>query len=413
MRNFRKLLQLQGSITYAVAPDSGVHIADNPGYVCYSGEEVISHELADGEIIAKALDALDDMEERFDTDFPNLNPKKFRPAAMGVQMIRLNDPEQRYKIYYHSSMKQNKPPVYSGDEVQLAQSLENLMIQDDETIPVHRRNYRCTEPGLITNSDTAHPGSSLGSRFYIVDQNGQYLPPCGSDLADDAGLIGCKHILAIAGAIAITAGPATSTNGDTTSYLWYHRKQVRPQISCRINSRESFRTAHRIALKMRPDAAAHQDRYIIAKVADKLIQQISCELDRCVAFKMTNRLHFSDAHQKASEAANQIDPQMASLIAREICPQLDPETISVIFAKVIDAVVGLVANQLAVKPTIRSRTSITVDKNPHPVTSMTVEQLKLQLQSQEPPKIVKDMETRFEQARARGELSAFEDYLEK
>ena len=173
--------------------------------------------MIDFEVRAKALQALDDVEERFDTDFPNLNPKNFMPRAMGIQIIEVKEPEPRYHIYYHSSMKQNTQPDYNGEDVQLAQEFKDLVIVDDKTVPVQRRAYRCTEPGLFTNSRTTNPGSSSGSRIYIVDRNGQSLPPCGSNISDRADRVGCHHFVETAEAKVISGGAAGSYYGCLSS----------------------------------------------------------------------------------------------------------------------------------------------------------------------------------------------------
>jgi hypothetical protein len=140
------------------------------------------------------------MEESFDTDFPHLSPRKIMPEEMSVQIAQMTGTEQCYKIYYNCSMRQHKTPVFYGSKVALTEQFQQLVLQHNEDIANHRRDYRCTEPGLLTSSGNEFPGSALGSRVYIVDKNGQFLPPCGGDLGADAGQIGCSHFIATVGA---------------------------------------------------------------------------------------------------------------------------------------------------------------------------------------------------------------------
>lgn len=349
----------------------------NSSLVCYSGQEFVSQDLTNSEIRAKALVALDDMEERFDTDFPELRPRKFMPGAMGIQVIRLNEPEQEgFKIYYHSSMKekkekkkQNMSPPHDSKEVQLEEGFKRLMIDDDDgTLPIHRTKYRCAEPGLFTNSRTEHPESSSGSRVYIINRNGQYLPPC---IPADAAEIGCHHIVAKAEAVDIRNGWASSGKGYTLAYHWYHAEQVRLPISCHMTPRKVSGIARRIAIvmaekrapsnvttepsQMAPAAATQRDWQYIAR---KLALRISSAFDENVAQKMTNRLAFDDAWYKASEVYDQITPHKALEIAQEVCPEIDSATVSEITALVVEKVHGWAAGQLATRPILRSMTSI-------------------------------------------------------
>ena len=109
-------------------------------------------------------------------------------------------------------------------------------MNDDKTIPIHQTKYHYIEPGLFTNSRTAYLESSPGSCIYIINRNGQFLPPCGSDLSDDAARIGCHHIVAKADAVAVYKGWALSGIGKTMIYHWYDAEQVRLLISCHIGS---------------------------------------------------------------------------------------------------------------------------------------------------------------------------------
>jgi hypothetical protein len=175
-----------------IKPNHSIHATLNPAFFCYSGHEIVSHALSDAEVRMKALTALDDIEDSFNQDFPELSQKKYMPGAMGVQIVELSDLEQGYGIYYHSSMKQNNADNYAGEDIQLAEDFKGHMTQDDGTLPAHRRSYRCTEPGLFTNSETGHPGSSTGSRIDFVDKKGEFLPPCGGELGNTLYETGCQ-----------------------------------------------------------------------------------------------------------------------------------------------------------------------------------------------------------------------------
>lgn len=146
-------------------------------------------------------------------------------------------------------MKQNVRPSYNGEEIELTEKFRNFVIDDDDKIPVHRRGYRCSEPGL-TNFTAAHPESSPSSRVYIVDLNGQFLPPCDNDMADGADQIGCRHFVVTAEVMAIPGGCASSTVEDTIEYFWYHPEQVRLRICCRMPSYKVSKIACRIASGM-------------------------------------------------------------------------------------------------------------------------------------------------------------------
>lgn len=203
----RKLLIIDPPL---VAPSKDFHATLNSSFVCYSDQQFVSRDLSNFEIKDKALQTLNDMKKRFDTDFPNLNLKNFMSEAMGIQIIEVKEPEPGYHIYYHSSMKQNTRPDYHGEEVQLTENFQDLVIVDDNTVPVYRRAYRCTEPDLFTNFRTANPGSSSGSRIYIVDRNNYFLSSCDSNISDEEDRIDCHHFVKTAEAKVIPDGAAGS-----------------------------------------------------------------------------------------------------------------------------------------------------------------------------------------------------------
>lgn len=124
--------------------------------------------MSDAEVREKALTALDDMWTNFGTDYPHVSRKKYMPGAIGARIVRLSDPEQGYEMYYHSSMKQNKAGSYADKEIHLEENFKSCMTRDGGTLPAHRRNYRCIEPDLFTNSDARHLGSGTGSRIYLT-----------------------------------------------------------------------------------------------------------------------------------------------------------------------------------------------------------------------------------------------------
>jgi hypothetical protein len=134
MRNFRKATK--EVFIPKVKPDNGAHATSNRGYVCYSGEETASHSPSEGAIRASALQTLDDMEERFDTDFPNLSPRKFMPGAMGVRVTQATGTEQCYEIYYHSSMRQHKAPLFDGRQVALIEKFQQLVLRTMDISPI-------------------------------------------------------------------------------------------------------------------------------------------------------------------------------------------------------------------------------------------------------------------------------------
>ena len=416
-----------------VTPSNDFHASLNPGFVCYSGQEFVSQDLADFEIRHKALQALDDMAERFDTDFPNLDPKKFMPGAMGIQIIEVKEPETGYHIYYHSSMKQNTEPDYHGEDVQLAEEFQDLVIVDDKTVPVHRRAYRCTEPGLFTNSRTTNPGSSSGSRVYIVDQNGHFLPPCGSNISDDANRIGCHHFVTTAGARVIPGGAAGRYFEGGVGYYWYEPEYVRPPISCRrMNPRTAATIASQIVsetVKERadgslniassqatPPASISEDReyrYKIRAIACELIRYLTQKLDDELAQQMTNRLEFSDAHEKVTEAIRKLSIKRALKIARKVHPDMNSQICAAVYSKVIREVTGWATGQLAVKPIIRSMGAISFDDKPHPLDRMTVEEGKAFIENvnQEPPDFFKKFDEEMNEAYKRGEPMALPRYI--
>jgi hypothetical protein len=422
MRNFRKATK--EVFVPKVKPDNGAHATSNRAYVCYSGEETVSHSPSEGEIRASALQALDDMEESFDTDFPNLSPRKFMPGAMGVQVTQATGTEQCYKIYYHSSMRQHKAPLFNGSQVALTEKFQQLVLQDDGHIANHRREYRCTEPGLLTNSGNEFPESALGSRVYIVDKNGQFLPPCGGDLGADTGQIGCSHFIATAGVVAVPNGPASTTSGNTTGYFWYRKEQVRPKITCRISGRKASRMISSITKEINSalsaahssGAAVNLDQKQLSGVktlVGKLIKEISFELDRKICSRMTNRLSFPDAYEKASNEAHKAVDRMAAPIAHEVAPSLDNETVSAIVSKVLDAIVVEVANRISSKPPLRSMTGISVNEIPHPVDSMTVQELRSALQSRTSSRFAEGIDKSVQEETERNGPSAFQKWLDE
>lgn len=433
MRNFRKnrkLLQIDPPL---VAPSKDFHATLNPGFVCYSGQEFVSRDLTDFEIRAKALQALDDMEERFDTDFPKLNPKKFMPGAMGIQIIEGKEPEPGYHVYYHSNMKQKTRPDYNSEDVQLAEEFQDLVIVDDKTVPVHRRAYRCTEPGLFTNSRTTNPGSSSGSRIYIIDRNGQSMPPCGSNISHGADRIGCHHFVETAEAKVISDGAAGSYYEGGVGYYWYGSEQVRPPISCRMmGSRMAARLASQIASEIveeradrslntalsqvTPPAPLQEDlefEHKIRAIARELTRYLSQTLDEKLARRMTNRLHFSDAHKKVDEAIDKLDANEALMVAQKVQPDINSTICAAIYSKVITEVAGWAAGQLAVKPIIRSMKAISFDDEPHPLERMTNEECRAFLRNlnQEPPDFFTKFDGEMTEAYKRGEPMALPRYI--
>ncbi|KAF4461661.1 hypothetical protein FALBO_11543 [Fusarium albosuccineum] len=231
------------------------------------------------------------MDERFPTDYPHLSRAKFMPGAMGVQVVKPSDSNQGYEIYYHSSMRMTNMK-HERHELQLAESFRKLVIQDNGDLPVHRRDYRCTEPGLFTNSTEANPEHNPSSRIYIVDSLGQFLPPCGGDNGDVVPETGCAHIVAKFDAITIGDGAAAtnSTVGNKLSYFWYHPIQNRPRICCVIPSRIAAKIAHNVVDEINKEASStmHQQCiWVNEAIALEMTKAISNKLDRKIASKMT------------------------------------------------------------------------------------------------------------------------------
>ena len=124
------------------------------------------------------------------------------------------------------------------------------MTQGDGTLPKHRRKYRCTEPGLFTNSDTDHPKSSTGSRIYFVDKEGRFLPPCGGELDKDAREIGCNHIVTAFEAETIKDGPGSVRIAGSTAYFWHDPGKAPIRISCQISRGAASILATQIAAEL-------------------------------------------------------------------------------------------------------------------------------------------------------------------
>ena len=432
IRNFRKSRNPRPIDPPLVAPSKDFHATLNPGFVCYSGQESVRRDLNDSEIRHKALQALDDMEERFDTDFPDLNHNNFMPGAMGIQIIEVKEPEPGYHIYYHSSMKQNSQPDYQGEEVQLAEEFQDLVIVNDEAVPVHRRAYRCTEPGLFTNSRAANPGSSSGSRIYVVDRNGQSLPPCGSKISDE-DRIGCHHFVETAEAKVISGGCAGTNYEGGVGYYWYDSKQVRSLISCRaMNPREAARLASQIASdivkedadeslntassQVKPPAPLQEDqKYKIRAIARELIRYLCKTLDEKLAQGMTNRLQYLDAYQKVDEAIGKLSTNKALKIARKVHSDMNSRICTAVYSKVVQGVTGWAASQLTVKPIIRSMAAVSIDNEPHPLERMTSEEVKACIRNrnltQGPPDFITKFSEEMTEKYERGEPTAIPRHL--
>ncbi|KAI0537947.1 hypothetical protein GGR58DRAFT_526889 [Xylaria digitata] len=313
---------------YLVAPNSRAHAAVNPSFISYSGHEIVSNDLTDGEVRAKVLEALNDMEDRFPLDFPSLNPNRFKPGTMGILITQPGDPGQGFRIDYHSSMKHNKNPDPEGIEIQLAERLGNLMIQDAGTLPVHRRNYRCTEPGLFSNSDDITSETGSTSRIYVVDEYGQFLPPCGSDLGPDE--IWCAHIVDKAGAITIGDGPAATITQDSTIYEWSYAPKSQPQVSLRLPSRKARHIAFNIAAEMGKAIASSvplqsglEPRYLVDAIARAIASRISYGLNRYVPSEVRSGMAFEAAYRGIVEIAEKLASQLQyheimTVVARDI-----------------------------------------------------------------------------------------------
>jgi len=203
------------------------HSATNPDYYHYDGfgaGVTFARELFDSpeaqqiqERVQRALtvSALEDMEDAWSRDSVLLNSKypasdTRKPEAMGSlwavgearpgDEVEEGDVRTGYQFYVGSSMKQRrkKPP-----SVVLEDSLwEDLIYENSpDGMPVHRRFFRCAEPGLISEQRYANPehyedaeedGNADASRGHDGGQVfvygfpksdearvGDYFPPCG------------------------------------------------------------------------------------------------------------------------------------------------------------------------------------------------------------------------------------------
>jgi hypothetical protein len=151
----------------------------------------------------------------------------------------------------------------------------------------------------------------------------------------------------------------------------------------------------------------------VKALVGKLIKEISFELDRKVCRRMTNRLSFPDAYEKASNEAHEAVDRMAAAIAQELWPCLDNEIVSAIASKVLDAIVVEVANRISSKPPLRSMVGISVNEIPHPIDSMTVEELRSALQSRTSLWFAEDIDTSVQEETERNGPSAFQKWLDE
>ena len=177
----------------------GEHSAHNPDYYHYAGlggGVAYAQEMPESAQRALAHNANEDMRESLERD--NI-PNKRQPGAMGSYWVpgavrrdasdededSKDNVKQGRQMYVGSSMKQKQ----KGEcEVALESNLHDQLAGKDDELPVHRRRYQCAEPGLISEhryeNDRDYDGKEdddgeKGGRFYVEDQAGSHLPPCG------------------------------------------------------------------------------------------------------------------------------------------------------------------------------------------------------------------------------------------